>query len=139
MVERVNARNGLAASKSYSFVASNTPVTNIGIGSTVSGNLPTIDNQDVYTFHGTAGQRVLLDGLSGSFEIAARLTNPDGTTTSLTDLSDDSNVIALPQDGTYVLTIAFQFSFGDPGAGPYSFRLLDASSTTMPRPDNMAR
>ncbi len=104
----------------------------IAIGDAVDENLPgsgsgTIETayvQDIYSFSGTAGQRVFVDvqNLSGLSQLNWRLEAPDGTEIFDNPLfTQDRGPLTLPQTGSYRIVVG-----GEPGedeTGTYRFKL----------------
>jgi hypothetical protein len=101
------------------------PISPITIGETVNGNIAGGD-QDIYTFTGNIGQRLIYDPLENSSnDLFAELVDPSGHVVFNVNSVSDTNPVTLTLAGTYELIISAQ---GGPGTGPFSFRLLDASA-----------
>ncbi|MEN8447232.1 MAG: hypothetical protein ABG776_19720, partial [Cyanobacteria bacterium J06555_13] len=113
-----------ATSFDFSFKVSEKVVdeTVLILGSSVSGRIATPEEQDIYRFSGSAGQRVLIDGLSSeSFNIQLQLVSPTGEfLVNRLSASRNSEVLTLPASGTYSITVN-----GANVTGDYSFRVLD--------------
>jgi RHS repeat-associated protein len=116
-------------------VAGQTP---LSLGTTVSGSLDQGTASDLYTFTGTAGQRVFFDSLSVS-QSAGRwaLYGPDAQLVpgSSNPLSTDFEV-TLPASGSYVLVVRRDLTLGTWVYGnvslDYSFRAGLPPTTTTP-------
>ncbi len=106
-------------------------VSAINFGQAVtSGNLETPGVADIYTFNGTAGQRIFIDS---EFEIATlnfeanwTLTTPNGTVLLETVLLSDQGPIELPSTGEYTLKVEDETDV----VGTYEFAVWD-----IPDPD----
>lgn len=101
------------------------PTNPLVLGSTVNGTLAEPGERDLFTFAGTAGQRLYYDALDRDFEsINARLLSPTGTILWEVNHASDRDPITLTQTGSYSLVLD-----GNAGTvGDYSFRLLDLAS-----------
>ncbi len=98
---------------------------NIALNTTISSSLANNGEQDIYRFTGNAGQRIWFDGLiaSDTSNINVDLSTPTGQSLiSNQDVDDDSNMLILPESGTYTITVT-----GDNVTGDYSFRVLNLS------------
>lgn len=123
--------NGIDDFGTYAFRLLETPAPQqfaIEIGNTVSdgvpapgaGNLEAPGAVDVYTFDGLLGQDVIFDWFAGvNVLIGWRLEAPDRTVLFDTVLQDHQ--LALPQTGTYTLTVDGN---GIDDFGTYAFQLL---------------
>lgn len=99
------------------------------LDSTVNGSIDNVGDQIRYTFEGTAGQRLIFDGLDSSSNSSARLFSPSGDNVgffSSSSTSSDSNPFTFIETGTYELIIDGN---GDT-TGDFSFRLLDLANAT---------
>ena len=105
-------------------------------GTTYNGTVAAAGNQLVYTFAGTAGQRLYYDGLSAAANINAELLDPFGNPVSISVFSttslpagQDGAPFTLTQTGTYQLIL----SGSRDATGAFSFELLnDAPPTATP-------
>ncbi|MDJ0658213.1 MAG: Ig-like domain-containing protein [Crocosphaera sp.] len=109
-----------------------TTVESLTIGETVIGDIDAPGNEDVYTFEGSAGQRLYLDGVfpdSDFFSAGIAITSPSGGQIpnffGASTGSDSFAPFTLIEDGTYELTVR-----GSGTTGNYSFRVLDAAEAT---------
>jgi RHS repeat-associated protein len=92
------------------------------LGSVVSGTLPTGREAVLHPFQGTAGQRLVYDGLDGDFDnVNARLIGPRDTAFGNSD--SDTNVFTLRASGTYYLVIEGSVN----AAADFAFRLWDVA------------
>ncbi|MEO8428922.1 MAG: PA14 domain-containing protein, partial [Verrucomicrobiota bacterium] len=93
------------------------------LGATVNGMISNPGEQDLYTFRGTAGQRLYYNALDRDFDaIAVRLVSPGGTVVHLSANADsDVGPFTLVEDGNYTLILDGNGST----TGDYSFRLID--------------
>jgi hypothetical protein len=92
----------------------------LGIG--ITNNIVHSGDQLIYTFDGTAGQRVFYDSLIATFsQINVTLLSPTGVPLTFVNSSTDFGPLTLPQTGTYNLV----FDGSGHITGPISFRLLD--------------
>ncbi|HEV3344774.1 MAG TPA: NF038129 family PEP-CTERM protein, partial [Pirellulales bacterium] len=113
---------------SYRFAVYDSPTktTPLLLGGTVSGNLASPGQQDVYTFRGTPGQRVYIESnssLQSSGGFSAMLTSPGGK--PATPGNNSGGLQTLTEAGTYTFTIS-----APPGVdatGDYSVRISDVS------------
>ena len=94
------------------------------LGSTATGSIAKQGNQEVYTFTGAPGQRIIYDGMDAdSLQINARLVNPSGGVIWERNSDTDVEPVTLLEPGTHTLVI------DGIGAvtGPYRFRLLNVA------------
>ncbi len=129
----VAGSNSTATSDTYSFtvVQNTTPTDSLTLGATVTGSISNVGDTHTYTFQGTTGQHLYLDGLgatsTGSFFY--QVFDPTGTRTNYgyTNNGSGGDFFAgnpvLPLTGTYRLVVTDQGY-----SGGYSFRLLDQAS-----------
>lgn len=99
------------------------------IGNTVNGSLSTVGEQDVYTFTGTAGQRLFFDGLDSNSNTSVTLVSPSGSSVPnfySPYTSYDSQPFYLLESGNYKLTVNSYYG----ATGNYSFRLLDLANAS---------
>lgn len=103
------------------------------LGTSVSASLAGLGDTHAYTFSGTAGQRIVYDGLENDFDaITATLLSPSGATVTTFNSDSDQAPITLLQTGTYRLLIDGMGAT----TGTYNFRLLDAgASLVLPQPE----
>src|SRR5262249_41484604 len=88
----------------------------------VTNTLVRPGDQVLYTFNGTAGQRVYFDSFSANYlAINVTLVSPTGTGLASGNASYDLGPVTLPQTGTYGLRLD---GSGDTTGG-FSFQLLD--------------
>ncbi len=116
----------------YSFALTTPPVntTALALGTEVDASLTTPGQLDTYTFAGTAGQRIYVNGLPGTASVSASLIGPSAATAQGTpsssatfNLNSDSGPYTLTETGTYALRTT-----AVPSTGTYSFRVLDVAS-----------
>ncbi len=95
------------------------------LGSTISNNIVHAGDQLIYTFTGTAGQRVFYDGLNPNLpSIYAALYAPSGLSLLNNPAGYDEGPLTLPQSGTYTLV----FSANNHTTGAVMFSLLDVAA-----------
>ena len=123
----VLAIEGLGGSDpvNYSFevVTPETTIEPLTLGEPITGSISERGEDDIYTFSGTAGQRLYFDGLGGPSRAFLYSLNGNGILEELFARSD-SGVFILPDTGTYQLVFRELSS----ATGDYNFRLLDAIS-----------
>lgn len=105
------------------------PTTSLTLGTTVTGNIPTLGVRNRYTFTLTDARMLLFDALA-NVNMFWRLDSPWGTVIDWrsfqsSDSADISEPLLALDPGSYTLTVAGN-SFAV--TGDYSFRLLDFSS-----------
>ena len=103
------------------------PVKPLQLDSVVTGTIAGPGDQALFTFTGTAGQRIFYDALDGDFDaIVVRLLNPFGTPVFLNGQNSDSDggPFTLTDSGTYTLII----DGNGATTGDFSFRLLDLAN-----------
>ena len=111
----------------YSFqLVDATPTTaELTLDEVVTGAISKPGEQDIFTFTGSAGQRLYFDGLTNGSNVRAELRSPSGSSLfNLFNGSDSSTPITLAESGTYQLVL----DIGGDTTEPYSFRLADASA-----------
>ena len=101
----------------------------MNLGTTITGTISEVGEQDTYTFEGTAGQQLFYDALGGDF-LKFRFFDPTGrelfNVDSRSDRGSDGN-LTLSLNGTYKVLID-----GERDAiGSYGFRLLDKADATL--------
>jgi RHS repeat-associated protein len=107
---------------SFQLLTPQTATTALTLGTTTSGTLTGVGDRQVFTFHGTAGQRVYYNDLgSTAFIPGDELQGPNGQSVFVDPFGGLPQ--ALPATGAYTLTFQAQ-NAGD----SYNFRLLDLSS-----------
>ncbi len=114
-------------SYSFSLITSEITTTELTLSETVSSNISKSGEEDIYTFTGTAGQRLYYDGISGQSGINTRLISPSGERVlSSRNSASNRQPFTLVETGTYQLIVD-----GSNGTtGDYSFQLLDTASAT---------
>ncbi len=101
-----------------------TPLT---LGETITGSILEAGEDEIYTFEGTAGQRLYYDGISGNFQIDTRLISPSTEQVLFNrNTADNLQPFTLLETGTYQLIVD---GSGDI-TGDYSFKLLDLANAT---------
>lgn len=113
----------------YSFQAVSFAVTQhaLNLGPIVAGAIANPGDQEVYTFNGAPGQRIVYDALDGDFlQIQARLISPAGIILADWNSDSDQAPFTLNETGTYSLVIDGLGSV----TGPYKFRLYDVANLT---------
>ncbi|WP_107666422.1 Ig-like domain-containing protein [Cyanothece sp. BG0011] len=98
-------------------------------GEVIEGTILNPGENEIFTFSGEIGQRVILDGISSdNFNVTARLVSPSGVEVSnFLDLRFDNSSVTLIEAGTYQLIVEGGFNNA---TGDFSFRLLDADNAT---------
>jgi len=96
------------------------------IGATLNSDISEAGEQDIYTFAGTPGQQLWLDGLENApSNLRVKVLDPEGN--PLLDSGiDDQGLFTLVEAGTYKVVID---GLNDQ-TGDYSFRLLDKANAT---------
>ncbi len=124
----VQGVNSAASSVGYSFEMFQNvePTDALALNSEVTGTLANPGDQHTYTFTGTIGQQVQLNGLSPGSNIVATLIDPEGSAVFYSDLGNNAGPYTLATPGTYELVIAGSGVL----TGNYDFRLLDLASET---------
>jgi hypothetical protein len=96
------------------------------IGTVYSGTLASPGEQHEFTFQGSAGQRLLYDGLDGDMDrINALLISPDGSLAGSANSDEDFGPLTLPASGLYRLVIGGSSDV----LADYSFRIIDLAAT----------
>ena len=115
------------ATGSYRFTLLEVPpvrTSPIAVGTTVSDTIGRVGEWHRYTFTGSAGQVVDLDGQGPCTpDLLWHLLGPAGGTLGLAEACDDLGRRVLPASGTYTIEV---FS-GGTATGPYAFRLSAGS------------
>ncbi|MCP9786128.1 beta strand repeat-containing protein, partial [Cyanobium sp. N5-Cardenillas] len=114
---------------SFQLVTPTTTSTPLTLGSAVNGSIGEPGEQDVYTFSGTAGQRLLLDAtVNNSRTLFATLRSPSGALViNFADTDFDSSLVTLTETGTYQLSIEGQVGSAT-STGNYNLQLIDAAA-----------
>jgi hypothetical protein len=98
-----------------------------GVPSAGAGNIEHSGSRDIYTFSGTAGQKVFFDALSASNNhLKWRLTNPSNMQIFNIFINVDGGQRTLPATGTYTIRV----SSDDGATGTYSFRIYNVNAPT---------
>ncbi len=120
-----------ATSFPYSFqlVTPNTTTTDLSLGSVVNGTISEVGEQDIYTFTGATGQRLLYDAtVNNGNALTATLLSPSGAVVGSTINSNfDGSLVTLTEAGVYQLVVQGQVGGGN-STGNYNFKLIDASA-----------
>ncbi|WP_216911979.1 Calx-beta domain-containing protein, partial [Synechococcus sp. CCAP 1479/13] len=126
-----NSNTATPVSYSFQLVTPTTTSTPLTLGSVVSGSITELGEQDIYTFSGTAGQRLFFDAtVNNTRSILATLRSPSGTSLSFLDADSDGSLITLTEPGSYQLIVEGQV--GNPNStGDYDFKLIDASNAPL--------
>jgi hypothetical protein len=100
------------------------------VDTTASSTIGEPGEKDIYTFNGTAGQRLFLDGIADSGYKSLRLTSPSGVEIlSGVPTSQDRDLLALSETGTYRVEVDAPTTSPEANKiGSYSFRFLDAGA-----------
>ena len=97
----------------------------VSLGETVAETIFLAGEDEIFTFNGTAGQRLFFDGLSENSGFRSRLISPSGIQLFNIDSTDDREPFSIIESGTYQLIV-------DGGSrnntGDFSFRLLDLAN-----------
>jgi hypothetical protein len=97
------------------------------LGTTVNGMIAEPGAQDVYTFTGAVGQRLIVDNVDTDFDqVQGQITSPTGQFVAFFSSSLDSQPVVLIEAGTYRLTV----SEAGGALDDYSFRVLDLAAAT---------
>ncbi|MGF1498799.1 MAG: tandem-95 repeat protein [Elainellaceae cyanobacterium] len=134
----LESRSSSSVNLSFQVVTPETQAASLDIGESIAGSLDEAGEIDRYTFTGTKGQKIWIDGLTASSEgIVARLVGPTGSqlfgggnrlvsptgiqgTAGDQSLASDIGPVTLTEDGVYTLQIT-----GGDTTGAYSFRIDD--------------
>ncbi len=125
-----------ASAVSYGFRLTDTSTVPISFGTTINGTVTTATQSDVYSFTGTAGERVYFRNLSDTNGVTGAIWYLYGPTNQLiTDTYIGYDLAAmLPSNGTYSLVVDNTTSYS---TGNYSFEAFEnvnptVSGTTLP-------
>ncbi|MEM9214706.1 MAG: putative Ig domain-containing protein [Cyanobacteria bacterium P01_F01_bin.150] len=102
-------------------------IINIQLNTVINGTVDEIGGIDLYTFEGQAGQGIWFDGLSAEsiFGPGFELYTPEGDRLFFSSVvTNDSQILTLPNTGTYSLMIG-----GSDVVGDYSFQIIDADDS----------
>ncbi|MBL9172589.1 MAG: hypothetical protein JNL10_03555 [Verrucomicrobiales bacterium] len=113
----------------YSFQAVSFAVNphNLSLGPVVAGAIANPGDQEVYTFTGAPGQRILYDALDAdNLQINARLISPSGITLAEWNSDSDQAPFTLNEAGSYSLVIDGIGSV----TGSFRFRVYDIANLT---------
>ncbi len=124
----ITDRAGNALTEDFTLDFTKRPlVTSLTLGETVTGSIFEAGEDEVYTFEGTAGQRLYYDGISGQFGINTRLISPSGEQVLFNrNTADNLQPFTLLETGTYQLIVDGSGNI----TGDYSFQLLDLPNAT---------
>ena len=121
--------NGATANATinYNFevIAPSSVSTELTLGEAVSGEISQPGEEDIFTFTGSAGQRLYFDGLSSDSTFDVELFSPSGDRMFNIDTDRDSAPFSLIESGTYEVVIN---PFGGTTGG-YNFNLLDIETS----------
>ena len=122
----ITDRAGNALTEDFTLDFTKRPlVTSLTLGETITGSIVEAGEEEVYTFEGTAGQRLYYDGISGHFQIDTRLISPNGEQVLFNrNTADNLQPFTLLETGTYELIVDASSNI----TGDYSFQLLDTAS-----------
>lgn len=127
------ADSNLPASFRFRLLSSKTTHSALTLGQDVFGAISEPNETHVYTFNGTVGQRLFLDGQSPVLQDALiTIRNPSGAIlNSLSPLASfsDSPIFVLPQTGQYELELK-HFASRTSVLGNYHFTLSDANQVS---------
>ncbi|MCT0209070.1 hypothetical protein, partial [Synechococcus sp. CS-1332] len=114
---------------SFQLVTPTTTSTPLTLGSAVNGSIGELGEQDIYTFAGTAGQRLFYDAtVNNGNSLAISLRSPSGVQLIFSSESDfDGSLLTLTETGTYRLTVEGLVGNAN-STGNYNFKLIDAST-----------
>ncbi|MEG5045908.1 putative Ig domain-containing protein [Microcoleus sp. B4-C1] len=130
----LQGHNGNPATYKFQVVTPTMPVASLPIGTPTPPNSTISEpgEQDIYTFNGTAGQRLYFDGIADSGSKNVRLLSPSGVEV-FPNISTSWNrdLFALLETGIYRAVVDTPTTTYIPDTtktGAYSFRFLDAST-----------
>uniref|UniRef100_UPI0039C6F2A7 Ig-like domain-containing protein n=1 Tax=Nostoc sp. CCY 9925 TaxID=3103865 RepID=UPI0039C6F2A7 len=130
----IQGYNGTPVDYKFRIITPETTTTALSLGSNehpniISSEISEKGEQDVYTFTGTAGQRLYFDVLNrgGAYTTIAHLHSPSGTNVFSSWLYDqDAHPITLTETGTYHLVVDGSGEYTD----NYTFTFRDVSQAT---------
>ncbi|MBE9013116.1 hypothetical protein IQ250_23225, partial [Pseudanabaenaceae cyanobacterium LEGE 13415] len=100
------------------------PATSYRIGDTVADTISEPGEFDTYTFTGTAGQRLFIDGIRGTNGTTLSILSPSAQTVTSLGTASDRSVFTLTETGTYQIIV----DISSEQTGQYSFRVLDTAN-----------
>jgi hypothetical protein len=111
---------------SFRLITSDLLPATLALGSLTSGNITEIGEQHLFTFNGSAGQRVYFDSQDADGEqIYTRLVAPSGALVwDFTSESSDIGPMTLLENGLYTLVVDGSAA----AVGDFRFRLLDLAA-----------
>ncbi len=114
---------------SFQLVSPTTTTAALTLGTPVAGTISELGELDIYTFAGTAGQRLIYDAtVNNGTNFLATLTSPSGAVVgSGINGNFDGSLVTLTETGTYQLLIQGQVG-GANGTGNYNFNLIDTTA-----------
>jgi hypothetical protein len=123
----IDGYNDAKTNYSFQLVTAETSTTELTLGDTIEGNIAKPGSEVIYTFDGTAGQRLFFDGIAGDYEVEVNLISPSGVDVyyNLYNYLNDSQPFSLIETGTYQLVVS-----SDRFNKDYSFRLLDLANVS---------
>ena len=103
------------------------PTTGLTLGTPASGTIANPGDEATYTFTGSPGQRIYVNGLaSPTYYVFAQLTDPNGNSIFNNSEQYNEGPYTLTYAGTYTLTV---YSYGTTRAtGSYSFAVDDVTA-----------
>lgn len=105
------------------------------LGQVINGTLDEAGERQVYTFQGTAGQRLYFDYLDPQNAVPfTRFLRAPGDATPATGLSVGDSLFTLDETGTYQVIFTAADSSNQATLGSYSFRLLDVATLPLVTP-----
>ncbi|MEX2214855.1 MAG: putative Ig domain-containing protein [Phycisphaeraceae bacterium] len=121
----INGSGTLARDFNFSMHKADVEVTTINLGETFSGVIAAPGDQTLFSFQGTAGQRLYYDGFEG---LIPQLLAPDGSTMGIGAASpiDFREPVTLTEDGTYFV----RFDPASNTLGTFTGRLLNVADAT---------
>jgi len=112
---------------SFAAVTPETTSTALTLGETITGTIEEPAEVDIYTFNGTAGERLYFDGLGDNSSINAQLSSPSGISLFNRNSSSNSEPFTLIETGTYQLIL----NPSGNTTGEYSFRMLNIDNSPL--------
>lgn len=96
------------------------------LGNTINDSIVNVGDRLVYTFNGNVGQRLIYDGISGDYNLDARLVSPSGNNIFdfFNNVNNDRDPVTLIENGTYQLIV----DSNGTTIGDFSFRLSDGNT-----------
>ena len=129
----VEGSNSTAANFDFQIVTPTTTTSALTLNTPVSGTISKLGEQDIYTFTGTAGQRLYYDNLKTdtSDTLRAYLVSPSGTSIFNSEADNDRDLFTLTETGTYQLVIDSYYNYYTNDTGTYNFNLLTPPTTNL--------